>query len=91
VKLLPQNKQFIGLDAYPRNQEDERKINANILSLFNSPTGKEVLKYFRSITIEAVHGANVTDSVLRHAEGQRYIIGLIERRMVQGHKDKQNG
>ena len=88
---MPQNKQFIGLDAYPRQEEMERQINANVLSLFNTPTGTEVLKYLRSITIEAVHCANVTDTVLRHAEGQRYIVGLIERRMVQASRDKQNG
>ena len=45
-------------------------------ALFNSPVGKEVLKYLRSITIEAVHGSAVTDEVLRHAEGSRYIVGV---------------
>ena len=55
-------------------------------ALFNSPVGKEVLKYLRSITIEAVHGSAVTDEVLRHAEGSRYIVGLIERRIQHGHK-----
>ena len=81
----------MGLDGYHRNKDLEKQINLNILSLFSSPTGKEVLKYLRSITIEVVYGDNVTDAVLRHAEGQRYLIGLIERRMVQGHKDKQDG
>ena len=28
----------------------------------------------------------VTDEVLRHAEGSRYIVGLIERRIQHGHK-----
>ena len=85
---MPQNKQFIGLDAYPRQEEMERQINANVLSLFNTPTGAEVLKYLRSITIEAVHGANVTDAVLRHAEGQRYIVGLIQRRSNKAQSQK---
>ncbi len=93
---MPQNKltdhpRPMGLDGYHRNKDLEKQINANVLSLFNTLTGAEVLKYLRSITIEAVHGANVTDAVLRHAEGQRYIVGLIERRMVQASRDKQNG
>ncbi len=53
-------------------------------ALFNSPVGKEVLKYLRSITIEAVHGSAVTDEVLRHAEGSRYVVGVIERRIKEG-------
>ena len=87
---MPQNKQFIGLDAYPRQEQMERQINANVLSLFNTPTGTEVLKYLRSITIEAVHGSAVTNDTLRHAEGQRFIVGLIERRIQHGHKVKSN-
>ena len=55
-------------------------------ALFNSPVGKEVLKYLRSITIEAVHGSAVTDEVLRHAEGSRYVVGVIERRIKEGDK-----
>ena len=35
---------------------------------------------------EAVHGSAVTNETLRHAEGQRYIVGLMERRMQHGHK-----
>ena len=42
------------------------------------------LKYLRSVTIEAVHGSAVTDEVLRHAEGSRYVVGVIERRIKEG-------
>ena len=73
-------------DGYPRGKDDEDTISLNMHALFNTPVGKEVLKYLRSITIEAVHGAAVTDSVLRHAEGSRFIVGVIERRIAHGDK-----
>ena len=77
------------LDGFPRGTEDEQQISLNFVSLFSSPAGAEVLKYLRSVTIEAVHGSAVTNDALRHAEGQRYIVGLIERRIQHGHKVRQ--
>tara|TARA_R100001440_G_scaffold50216_2_gene70182 strand:+ start:1729 stop:1998 length:270 start_codon:yes stop_codon:yes gene_type:complete len=78
------------LDGYPRDKTDDQNISLNFVSLFSSPAGAEVLKYLRSVTIEAVHGSAVTNDTLRHAEGQRYIVGLIERRIQHGHKVKSN-
>ena len=74
-----------GLDGFPRGTSDEQNISLNFVSLFSSPAGAEVLRYLRSVTIEAVHGSAVTNDTLRHAEGQRYIVGLIERRIQHGH------
>lgn len=56
--------------------------------IFESPTGKEVLRYLRSVTIEMVNGPNVTTEELRHLEGQRYIVGLIEQRIAHAHRSK---
>ena len=78
------------MDGYPRDKIDDQNISLNFVSLFSSPAGTEVLKYLRSVTIEAVHGSAVTNDTLRHAEGQRYIVGLIERRIQHGHKVKSN-
>ena len=78
------------LDGYTREKNDDQNISLNFVSLFSSPAGAEVLKYLRSVTIEAVHGSAVTNDTLRHAEGQRYIVGLIERRIQHGHKVKSN-
>ena len=60
------NKINIGIDGYQRKSERDVEISQNIASIFESPTGKEVLKYLRSITIEMVHGPNVTTEELRH-------------------------
>jgi len=81
----------LGVDNYPRAEEEDNKISLNVKSLFSSPSGKEVLKYLRSITIESVQGANASDAELRHLEGQRYLVGLIERRIKHAEKVKTDG
>ena len=78
----------IGIDGYQRKSEDDVVVSKNIAQIFESPTGKEVLRYLRSITIEMVNGPNVTTEELRHLEGQRYIVGLIEQRIAHGHRSK---
>lgn len=81
----------MGIDGINRPQEKDREISENIATLFNSVTGKAVLRYLRSITIEMVNGPNVTTEELRHMEGQRYIVGLIENRINHAHKVKKDG
>ena len=78
----------IGVDGFQRDTVRDTQISKNIASLLESPTGKEVLKYLRSITIEMVNGPNVTTEELRHLEGQRYIVGLLERRVQHAHRKK---
>tara|TARA_R110002153_G_scaffold6284_1_gene28801 strand:- start:1296 stop:1556 length:261 start_codon:yes stop_codon:yes gene_type:complete len=82
------NKINIGMDGYQRKSETDVQISQNIAQVFESPTGKEVLRYLRSITIEMVHGPNVTTEELRHIEGQRYVVGLIEQRISHAHRSK---
>lgn len=81
----------VGIDGIQRPQDKDQEISQNIASLFGTATGNAVLKYLRSITIEMVNGPNVTTEELRHMEGQRYIVGLIENRMAHAHKVKNNG
>jgi hypothetical protein len=88
VECLQHNKVNIGVDGYQRNSDRDSEISRNVAEIFESPTGKEVLRYLRSITIEMVNGPNVTTEELRHLEGQRYIVGLIEQRIAHGHRSK---
>lgn len=81
----------MGVDGIQRPLEKDREISENFATLFGTPTGKAVLKYLRSITIEMVNGPNVTTEELRHIEGQRYLVGLIESRINHAHKVKNNG
>jgi len=82
------NKVNIGIDGLQRKSEDDVIISQNIAQIFESPTGKEVLRYLRSITIEMVHGPNVATEELRHHEGQRFLVGLIEQRIAHAHRSK---
>ena len=81
----------VGVDGIQRPQEKDQEISKNVATLFGSATGQAVLQYLRSITIEMVNGPNVTTEELRHMEGQRYLVGLIEARMNHAHKVKDNG
>jgi hypothetical protein len=82
------NKVNIGIDGIQRSRERDTEISQNIATVFSDPTGNAVLKYLRSITIEMVHGPNVASEELRHHEGQRYIVGLIEQRIAHAHRSK---
>ena len=85
---MASNKANIGIDGIQRASDKDVRISKNVAQIFSSPTGLEVLKYLRSITIEMVHGPNVTTEELRHVEGQRYIVGLIEQRISHAHRSK---
>ena len=76
---------YTAIDGFQRKQEDDVKISHEIASLFSTPNGQQVLQYLRSITIDAVSGANISDNELRHLEGQRYLVGLIVRRINHSH------
>lgn len=78
----------IGIDGIQRSTDEDLKVSLNVAHIFNTPTGNEVLKYLRAITIEMVNGPNVSTEELRHVEGQRYIVGLIEQRIAHAHRSK---
>ena len=81
-------KTLIGLDGMERTPDQEEALNAVSRALFTSDAGKTFLNYLRSITIETVAGPEVSDHQLRHIEGQRYIVGLIQRRSNKGQSQK---
>lgn len=78
----------IGVDGIQRKREADVNISKNIAEIFSTPTGAEVLRYLRSVTIEMVNGPNVSTEELRHIEGQRYIVGLLEQRINHAHRSK---
>ena len=75
---------LIGLDNFQRSADDEQQLNTLFTSCFITENGKKILEYLISITIESVAGSEVSDSSLRHLEGQRYLVGLIQRRVNKG-------
>tara|TARA_S200000501_G_C20742422_1_gene707935 strand:+ start:635 stop:922 length:288 start_codon:yes stop_codon:yes gene_type:complete len=82
--MKPTSSNLVGLDNYTRPAEEETELNSLCLNVFASKNGQKVLSYLKSITIEAVAGSEVSDATLRHLEGQRYMIGLIQRRVNKG-------
>lgn len=87
--MKEQPKPSIGLDGIARKGETEKELNQLVAQVFSTDSGKEVLRYLRSITIEMVNGPQVSTEELRHLEGQRFIVGLIEQRVAHGHRSKQ--
>lgn len=80
----------IGVDGIQRQQALDEQISQNVAEVFGSPTGQSVLQYLRSVTIEMVNGPAVTPNELMHMEGQRFLVGLIERRIAHGRRSKNN-
>lgn len=73
-------------DGVSRSQQEDDELNQTIAALFGSRAGKRVLDYLRSITIEFVAGPNISDAELRHREGMRYLVGIVEERIRMGQK-----
>lgn len=78
---------LLGPDGLIRLPADERKLNELAAATFSSKGGQEFLSYLRSITIEAVAGPHIGSDELRHREGMRYLVAIIEQRINKG---KQN-
>lgn len=78
----------IGIDGIQRSSAEDLKISKNVAEVFKSATGKEVLRYLRSITIETAHGPNVQANELFHAAGQAYIVAILEQRIAHAHRSK---
>lgn len=83
--------QHLGIDGFARDREDDEVISQNIQSLFRTPNGKAVLSYLRSVTLDLVAGPNASDGELRHREGQRFIVAIIEKRIQHAQRMKDNG
>ena len=80
----------IGIDGIQRGANQDKIISTTVAHLFETEMGKAVMEYLKSITVNRVHGPNITTEELRHHEGQRYIVGLLETRIQHGHKVKQD-
>ncbi len=79
---------LIGLDGMTRESKDEENLNTLCFGVFNTVSGKEILKYLKSLTLDAVAGPEISNEQLIHLEGQRYIVGLLQRRINKGTSQK---
>jgi hypothetical protein len=74
----------LGADGIARPPKEEEELNQLVAATFKGRSGKRTLDYLRSITIEYVAGPNISDTELRHREGMRYLVGIIESRINKG-------
>lgn len=77
----------VGPDGLRQTKEQSERLDALAAATFGRGAGKDMLKYLRSITIEMVAGPEITDAQLRHREGARYLVGIIEARM-RAHQER---
>ncbi len=82
--MVEKRLQVVGPDGIPRSPDKEEELNKIFNGVFSGAAGTEVLRYLRSITIEAVSGPNITSTELFHREGMRYLVGIIEQRISRG-------
>ena len=76
--------QVVGCDGWTRTVEQEADLNAVMAAAFGGEAGRTALAYLRSITIEVVGGPEITDAKLRHLEGMRALVAIIETRVRRG-------
>ena len=75
------------IDGYVRSEEEESKLNKLFASVFKTKDGQAVMDYLKSITTEAVAGANISSNALFHVEGMRFLVAVIQTRTKKGEQD----
>lgn len=84
--MADRQQRVLGPDGLPYTPQENQRINELMATVFGRGAGAEALTYLRSITIELIGGPEITDAQLRHREGARYLVGIIEARMRKGMK-----
>lgn len=74
----------MGPDGIIRQTKDEDELDRLAAGTFNNPVSQKFLTYLKSITINNLLGPGASDNELRHMEGQRYLVAILERRVQNG-------
>ncbi len=78
----------IGIDGFKRSFDSDLEVSQVLAETFKTPSGEATLKYLKSITIDMIHGAATSNDELRHHEGQRFIVGLIQARIQHAARNR---
>lgn len=91
--MAERQQRVLGPDGLGYGPKQNEKLDDLAVATFGRGAGREFLRYLRSITIEMVGGPQITDAELRHREGARYVVGIIEARLKAGveRRSKSNG
>ncbi|WP_448191900.1 hypothetical protein [Azospirillum sp. sgz301742] len=77
----PDSGKVRGLDGYLRAPQEEAELNSAVFHTFTTAPGEACLTWLRTVTVEAVLDPSRSDAELRHQEGMRHLVKLIEARL----------
>ena len=77
------------IDGFVRAPEIEERINGAVRSAMGTPSGRMVMDYLRSITLNAVLPHSASDGELRMQEGMRRLFGILDARLNTTPKAKE--
>lgn len=83
-----ENTSNLGIDGFKRSSDSDLEISQVLAETFKTPSGEATLKYLKSITIDMINGAATSSDELRHHEGQRFIVGLIQARIQHAARNR---
>jgi len=75
------------IDGIDRLAEREHALNLLAARLFSTGGGKEFLDYLKDITVNRALEPNQDDRALRHFEGARWLVSIIQSRMKTGQQE----
>tara|TARA_R100000789_G_scaffold96180_1_gene97329 strand:- start:413 stop:700 length:288 start_codon:yes stop_codon:yes gene_type:complete len=76
--------QVTGPDGLVRPAAQENHINEAFFETFKGASAERVLNYLRSITLNIVNGPEASDAAIRHREGMRDLMRIINARIETG-------
>lgn len=80
----PKAGRAVGPDGITRTPQAEQKINEVLFHTFRGEAADAALDYLRSISVQMVNGPDATDAALRHREGMRDMMRIIQTRISYG-------
>ena len=82
---LAQGKRM-GPDGILRPVENEDELDRLAAATFKEAQAQKFLNYLKSITLNNTLGPGASNEELRHLEGQRNLVAIIERRIEHGRR-----
>jgi hypothetical protein len=74
------------IDSEKRAVMTEHQLNLLAARIFATGGGRDFLDYLKTITINRVCGPFASNEELRHLEGARWLVGVIQQRLRAGQK-----
>lgn len=87
LRRLANDEDCVGVDGIQRTKKLEMELNHAAAAAFGTPAGEQLLAWLKRITVNNVQGPAAPDSTLRHLEGQRFIVALIQQRIEHGRRN----